>query len=426
MRSRSRFSMSLTRCSAACGTDIVMFNLFLIVMFMLLLDAVVSASEAAIFTVPVNRARLLAEKHSLGKSLLKLKESMEQPITTLIALSNLITIGGSVFVGTVANDVFGSKGLGAFAAILTFVVMVFGEIVPKRIGERYAEVIALAVAPFMRVLSVWFRPLIWLIDAITRPLTLPKRAFTSEEEISFLARVGGKEGAIEPDEAELIGRVFKLNDITAGDMMTPLPLVLLIDGEKKIGEVAQFIQTASHTRLPVYSGNKNNIIGVAHQRDLLKALANGETERFVKEFSREALVVPDSRLGDDLLRDFQRSGSHLAIVTSDYGHSVGVIGLEDVVEELVGEIVEEKDVAPETIKRVSKSEILVHGQTPIAAINHFFNLDIKSRKKTLNGFLLEAFGRIPQRGETYHAFNAQFVVEDVSVNAIERVRIAKE
>jgi CBS domain containing-hemolysin-like protein len=403
-----------------------MFNLLSIVILILSLDAIVSASEAAIFTVPVNRARLLAEKGPLGKTLLKLKESMERPITTLIALSNLITIGGSVFVGTVARDMFGSEGLGMFAAVLTFIVMIFGEIVPKRLGERYAEFIALAAAPLVRVLAVAFTPLIRLINAITEPLTLPKRALTSEEEIAFLARVGGKEGAIEPDEAELIGRVFKLNDITAGDMMTPLPSVLFIDGEEKIGEAAKFIQTAGHTRLPVYAGNKNNVIGVAHQRDLLRAIARGETERLVKEFAREALVVPDSRLGDDLLRDFQRSRSNLAIVVSDYGNVVGVVGLEDVMEELVGEIVEEKDVAPETIKRVSKSEIVVHGQTPIAAINHFFNLDIKSRKKTLNGFLIEAFGRVPKRGEIYHAFGAQFIVEDVSANAIERVHIVKE
>lgn len=403
-----------------------MFNLFSLIILILLLDAIVSASEAAIFTVPANRARLLAEKYALGKTLLKLKESMERPITTLIALSNLITIGGSVFVGTVASNVLGAEWLGVFAALLTFIVMVMGEIVPKRIGERYAEIVALAVSPAVRAFSVAFTPLIWLIETITKPLAAQKRALTSEEEIAFLARVGGKEGAIEPDEAELIGRVFKLNDITAGDMMTPLPLVLFIDGERKIGDAAKFIQTADHTRLPIYSGSKNNVIGVAHQRDLLKALSRGETERLVKEFAREALVVPDSRLGDDLLRDFQRSGSHLAIVTSDYGNVVGVVGLEDVMEELVGEIIEEKDVAPEIIKRVSKSEIVVHGQTPIAAINHFFNLEIKSRKKTLNGFLLEAFGRVPRRGETYHAFNAQFVVEDVSANAVERVHITKE
>jgi putative hemolysin len=158
----------------------------------------------------------------------------------------------------------------------------------------------------------------------------------------------------------------------------------------------------------------------------LGALVKGEAERLVKEFSREALTVPDSRLGDDLLHDFRKSGSHLAIVVSDYGNAVGVVGIEDVFEELIGEMIEEKEIAPELIKRLSKSEILVHGQTSISTINRFFNTDIKSRKKTLHGFLMDAFGRTPKRGETYHAFGVQFVVEDVSPNAIERVRIIKE
>jgi len=403
-----------------------MLNLFIIVVLILALDALVSASEAAIFTVPINRARLLSEKYHLGKTLLKLKESMERPITTLIALSSLITIGGSVFVGTVASKIFGSEWLGVFAALLTLFVMILGEIVPKRLGERYAEIIGLAVSPIVQVLSFVFTPLIWLIGIITKPLAPQKRSPTSEEEISFLARMGGKEGAIEPDEAELISRVFKLNDITAGDMMTPLPFVLFIDGEKKIGEVANFIQTARHSRLPVYIGDKNHIVGIAHQRDLLKALANNETERLVKEFSRNALVIPDSRLGDDVLRDFQQHKSHFAIVTSDYGNVVGVVGLEDVIEELVGEIIEEKDVAPEIIKRISKSEIVAHGQTPIAAINHFFNMEIKSRKKTLHGFLTDAFGHIPRRGEKYAAFDALFIIEDATPNSIERVHIVKE
>jgi CBS domain containing-hemolysin-like protein len=403
-----------------------MLTLLALVFLMLIANAVVSASEAAIFTVSTNRARLMAEKHPFGRSLLKLKESMGRPITTLIALSNFITIGGSVFIGTVASRIFGSEWLGAFAAGLTFVVMIFGEIVPKRLGERYADIIAPAIAPLVRGLATAFTPLIWLIDALTRPFTPQKSSPTSEEEIAFLARIGGREGSIEPDEAELIGRVFKLNDITAGDMMTPLPLVESVDGEKKINEVAGLIQALKHTRLPIYSGGKTNFIGIVRQSDLLKALVKGEGERLVKEFSREALRVPDSRLGDDLIRDFQKSGSHLAIVVSDYGSAVGVIGIEDVQGEVVGELIEEKDVAPEFIKRLSRFEIVAHGQTTLSYVNRFFNIYVKSRKKTLNGFLIDAFGRIPKRGEKYVAFGAEFTVEDVAANAIERVRIAKE
>ncbi len=403
-----------------------MLNLISIVLFILILDALISASEAAIFSIPLNRARLLSEKSKVGKTLLRLKESMALPITTLIALSNLITIGGSVFVGTYATKFFESEWLGVFAAIMTLLVMIFGEIVPKRLGERYAELVSLVAAPFVLVLSLGFSPLIKLIDAITSPFTIKKQALTSEEEIAFLARIGGKEGAIEPDEAELIGRIFKLNDITAGDMMTPWPLVFSIDGERKLAEISKLIESVHHTRLPVYIGNKNNVVGIVHQRDLLRALSRGESERLVKEFIQEVLKVPDSRLGDDLLRDFKEHKSHFALVVSEYGNVVGVITIEDIIEELIGEIIEEKEVRPEFIKRISKSEILAHGHTSFSTINHFFNLEIKSRKKTLNGFLLDAFGRMPQRGESYAAFGAIFTIEDVGANSIEKVKIRKE
>jgi CBS domain containing-hemolysin-like protein len=401
-----------------------MITLILLVLLLLLLDALVSAAEAAIFTVPQHRAKLLAEKYRFGKSLLALKESMEQPITTLITLSNFITIFGSIATGIIADRLFGGRWVGVFAAVLTLLVMLFGEIAPKRLGERYAEYVALAAAPIVRTISGIFFPFAWLIHKITKPFlgSIPKT--TSEEEIAFLAGVAGKEGAIEQEESRLIQTIFKFNDITAADIMTPKPLVDFIDGNRTVGELANAIKTAKHSRLPVYEGDENNIVGIVHQRNLLLALAEGEVNQPVKNFAWDTMVVPESRHIDDLLKDMREKRAQLAVVVSEYGNVVGVVGIEDIIEELVGEIIDEKDVAPELIKRVGKNEIVVHGQTRVSYVNHFFNTDIKS-KKSINGFLLEKFGEIPQLGSVFEAEGVRFVVEAVGPRTIDRVRIIK-
>ncbi len=401
-----------------------MASLIIAVIFILLLDAVVSAVEAAIYSVPLHRARFLAERHRLGRILFSLKESMELPITTLIALSNFITIAGSIVTGVVAVKLFGEEWVGIFAAALTFLIMVFGEIAPKRLGERYSEPVALITAPAVLVISKIFTPVVWLIRILTRPFIGGIKKTTSEEEIAFLAKVAEQEGAIESGESQLIQRVFRLNDITAADIMTPAPFVTFVDGNKTVGEITQFIQTTTHSRLPVFDGDRNNIVGMVHQRNLLIALSRGEIERPVKDYAWDAMIIPESRLADDILRDMRDKRTQLAVVVSDYGDVVGVVGIEDIIEELVGEIIDEKDVAPEFIKRVSKNEIIVHGQTRISYVNHFFNTDIKS-KKTVNGFLLEKLGEVPDVGSESAYGDLTFFTEAVGPRTIDRVRIIR-
>lgn len=401
-----------------------MIPLLVTVFLIIFLDALVSASEAAIYSVPLHKAKLLAETHRSGKHLLFLKESMERPITTLLALSNFITIAGSMFAGLIAAKVFGESWVGVFAAVQTFFVMTLAEMAPKRLGERYAEKVGLLAAPAVRVVSVAFTPVVWLIRTITAPFAGARAKTTSEEEIVFLARVAETEGVIESDENKLIQRAFRLNDITAADVMTPRPLVEMVDGEKSVGEILSLVRNFKHSRFPVYEGEKNNVTGVIHLRRLLLALAAGETDQPVKNYSSDIMVVPETRLADDLLRDMRDKRAQLAVVVSDYGNLIGVVGLEDILEELVGEIIDEKDVGPELIKRVSKNEIIAHGQTRVAYVNHFFNTEIKS-KKTLNGLLLEKFGELPRDGATITLGNIRFVAEAVGSRTIDRVRMEK-
>lgn len=403
-----------------------MVTIILTFILVLVLDGLVSATEAAFFATPINRARFLADKDKLfAKTLLHLKKHSSKPIATLLALSNIITLVGAVVVGAQTAAVFGSGAVGVTSAIFTFLVMVFAEIVPKRLGERWAERYMLPAAPLLKTTSIVFTPLIWFIELMVRPFSAPIPHTVSEEELIFLARMGSKEGAIEEDESALIAQVFRLNDITAFDVMTPRPQVFFLDGNRMLDDAKEEIMLARHTRIPVFDGTRDNIIGVVHQRELLGALARQNYNTLIREYTHPALFVPENRVADGLLRDFQEKKMHLAIVVDDNGGVAGVVGLEDILEELVGETIDEAEVRPDLIKRMAKDEIMVHGQTRIEAVDHFFNTTIKSRK-TVNGFLLSKFGRIPNAGEKLKLNGLEFTIEDVGPQAISRVRIKKE
>lgn len=403
-----------------------MFTIFIIFLLVLVLDGIVSVTEAAFFATPINRVRFLADQKKISaKILLNLKTHSSRPIATLLALSNILTLVGAVVIGAKTVEVFGSSAVGVTSAIFTFVVMVFAEILPKRLGERWAENYMLPAAPFLKAISVVFTPLVWFIELMVKPFSVRSPQSISEDELMYLARLGSKEGIIEEDESALIQRVFRLNDITAFDVMTPRPEVFFLDGNRTLGDVKEEIMLSHHSRVPVFDGTRDNILGIVYQRELLGALARQDYNHLIREYVREALFVPESRVVDALLKDFQEKKIHLAVVVDGNGGVAGVVGLEDILEELVGEVIEETDIRPELIKRLAKDKILVHGQTRIEVIDHFFNTEIRSRK-TVNGFLLSKFGRFPKVGEKLKLEGLEFIIEEVGSQAIQRVRIKKE
>ncbi|MBI2035773.1 MAG: HlyC/CorC family transporter [Candidatus Liptonbacteria bacterium] len=400
--------------------------LVILALGLITIGGTLSLIEAALFSYPISKARVYVAQGKFGvRKALELREKPLKTIATLVVLSSTISTVGSIFMGTLAAELFSDLGIGIFSAILTFFMITLAEILPKNIGERWSPVIFPLAAVPLSWLTILISPLVVILEIISKPFTSGASPFTtSEEEIALLTQAGVKEGVIRAGEAAMIERVFKLNDITAGDMMTPRPFVTFLDGGVTIKDAAEFIKNAKHSRLPVYQGNKDNIVGIVHQRDLLRALASDEFDKKVLSYAKEAFFVPDTRLADDLIHDFQEKRLHLAVVVSEYGNIVGVVGLEDVLEELVGEIIDEKDIVPEIIKRVSKDEIIAHGQTKIASINHFFNTEIKS-KKTLHGFLTEKLNHAPELGEAFELNGLKFQVEEVSGHQIQKVRVVK-
>ncbi len=322
-----------------------MLQLIIIVVFVLLGSAVCSGTETALFSVSTLRVRQLAQSNNPSAvALLAIRENMNRPIATIVILNNTFNIIGSILMGSIATQVLGYQWLGVFSGLLTFLIIIFGEIIPKTIGERYSEKIAMSVAIPVTGLSIAFTPLVWILENVTAPFSKgKKRPTTNEAEIKLLADIGKQEGIIESDEAEMIQRVFRLNDVTSSDLMTPRIMLTSIKGDLTLAEGKNDIITSQHTRIIVTDDSIDQVIGYALKQSLLTAMVEGNSDQKIATMARKAYFVPESIRADKLLKHFIEAREHLAVVVDEYGNVAGVITLEDVLEVITGEIVDETD-----------------------------------------------------------------------------------
>jgi CBS domain containing-hemolysin-like protein len=322
-----------------------MISLIVAVIFVLSGSAICSSSEAAILSVSLIRVRQLAQsKKPAALALLKIRQKINRPIATIVVLNNIFNIVGSIVIGSLATKILGDAWLGIFSGILTFLIIVFGEIIPKTVGERYAENISLFISIPVKLLTILFTPLVWLVERVTAPFTQTKRIpTTNEAEIKFLTKIGYQEGVIEDDEAEMIQRVFQLNDLTAADLMTPRIIITYLRGSLTLSECKQEIIASQHTRILVIEETIDNVIGLVLKDELLTAMIEGNKEQLIGSLMRQVRFVPETIRADKLLKVFQETREHLAVVLDEYGGVSGVVTLEDVLEVLTGEIVDETD-----------------------------------------------------------------------------------
>ena len=322
-----------------------MLALIVVVTVVLMGSAFCSGTETALLSVSPIKVRQLAQsKKPAALALASIRLHINRPIATIVILNNIFNIVGSITIGSLTTKVLGDAWLGVFSGILTFLIIIFGEIVPKTLCQRYAEPVCLFVAIPIKFLTVIFTPLVWLVEHVTAPLTqgqtLPT---TNEAEIKFLTNIGFQEGMIEDDEAEMIQRVFQLNDLNASDLMSPRIIVTYLKGEQTLNECQSEIIKSQHTRILVINETIDDVKGLVLKDELLTAMIEGNGERQINTLKRPVHFVPETNRADKLLKVFQENREHLAVVLDEYGGVAGVVTLEDVLEVLTGEIVDETD-----------------------------------------------------------------------------------
>ncbi len=323
-----------------------MLTVTILFMSIILASGLCSMSEAAVLSLPLVRARILREeKRRNSKDLLYVKENITHTIASIVIVNNAINIVGSIFVGQQIATRFGNQWLGVASTVLTFSIIVISEIIPKTIGERHKIRLSLFFAKPLRGLLWLFRPLVTLIMRTTKPFVkgqqLPR---VTEDEIKMMLKLARAEGTVEMDEEVLCNRVFKLNDIRAVQIMKPMDQIYALPADKTLADVKEDIINSRFSRIAVYDKDPLDIVGTVQHRILLREIAKDNYRAKVRDFMTEPIFVNWFTKADGLLEKFQAYHQHLFIVQDSKGKDVGLVTMEDVLEELFGEIYDEKDI----------------------------------------------------------------------------------
>jgi CBS domain containing-hemolysin-like protein len=317
--------------------------------------------------------------------------------------------------------------------VITFLHVVVGELVPKGVALSYSERTALAVATPVRGFFLLFRPLIWVLqvttEGILRAMNMQvpgaERDVHSEAELRMLLNRSTEHGEIEQQEQEMVYKVFDFADQEVADVMVSRPEVVAISVDLPPEECLRAVTESPHTRYPAYRGSLDEIVGVLHVRDLFAALnSRPRSEIRIEELLRPAQVVPETKDLASLLADFRRTKQHLAVVKDEYGQVVGIVTLEDLLEEIVGEIEDEFDLPDESVEHVDETTIRIDGTFPIDEFNEEFHQDVPVEDyHTVAGFVFGQLGRAPETGDEVDYDGLRFRVVDVSGSRIERLEV---
>lgn len=402
---------------------------FLLLGLFVLLSGVFSGAEIALFSVPLTRAKALANEGVRGaQALARLKSNPERLLVTLLICNNVVNIAAASVATYAATEAFGSAGIGIATGGMTLLILFFGEIIPKTFAAAHALKLSLLTAPMFLWLTRLALPIVLPFEAVSR-LVLPSSATipsVTESEIRALTLLGHQAGAIEEHERELIERAFALDSTRAWAVMTPRTEIFAWPAERKLGEIATELRDVPYSRIPVYGASLDDITGVLHVRDAFEALVAGRHDVKLGTLAREPLFVPHSASLVQLLAVFRSRRIHMGVVVDEHGGTDGIVTLEDILEELVGEITDELDIPNESIVRVGQGEILVEGGTDLKEINQLFDTGFPVHEhRTVNGLLLDGFGRVPDPGETLELEGVRIEVLEASETQVQRVRISR-
>jgi CBS domain containing-hemolysin-like protein len=406
---------------------------------MIALSAFFSAAETAIISLSRLRVNRLVEQKVRGAKLLSdLKAKPSELLSTILIGSNIANIGASSLATTLVIQFCERQGwqsiglaVGIATGVMTLLLLVFGEIVPKTVALRRAEALSLFVAPLLWFLELIFRPVAFAIGFLTRPFIYlfgghaPEHGpFVTEEEIRLILAAGEKEGVIEEEERQMITSIFEFGDTIAREVMTPRPDITAVPADKNLEEAKNLIIESGHSRLPVYENNLDNIIGVIYAKDVLKATS----VTLLKDIMRPAIFIPETKKVSSLLHEMQAARTHVAIIVDEYGVSAGLVTMEDLIEEIVGEIHDEFERDEKMVEQLDKNTYLVDGRMTLKDINDQLNLNLPEEEgvDTLGGFVFARLGKVPSVGHSIHYENILLSVERVHRRRVTRVRISHQ
>lgn len=376
----------------------------LIIALLLLFSAYFSATETAFSSLNKTRLRAMAEKGNSRAALaLKLSEQYDQLLSSILVGNNVVNIATSSISTLLFVGMLPKIGATVSTIVITIVVLIFGEISPKSLAKENPEKFAMFSAPIIRVV-------IWVLTPINFLFTLWKKLLTklfksddsrrmTQDELLMLVEEVAQDGSIDKSEGDLLRSAIEFTDRDAEDILTHRVDLEAVPVTASKEEVARSFSESRYSRLLVYDGSIDNIVGVIHQKDFYTG--TGISDRPLTELMKEPVYVPQSVKISDLLKVLQKHKAHIAVVSDEYGGTLGIVTMEDILEELVGEIWDEHDEVIENFQKVGENTYRVLCSTDLDKLDRFFDLDVDSDCTSISGWVMEQLGRIPEEGDCF-------------------------
>lgn len=405
-----------------------------IVIILLILSGFFSSAETALTTVNALKLRSLADEGSKSaRKVLTVTENPGKLLSTILIGNNIVNIAASSLTTTLCTEWFGNKYLGIATGVLTLLVLVFGEVTPKTLAARYSVQFSMIFVYPISILMIIFTPFVWLLNIITggifRMLRLDstsKAALVTESELRTMVNVSHEEGILEPDEKFMISNVVDFGDALAKDIMIPRADVVFADVTTPYDELIHIFIDEKYSRIPIYEESKDNVIGILYLKDLFFFTETKGTENFdIRKVLRKPLFVHEYQHTSQIFADMKTSSVSIAIILNEYGGTSGMITMEDLLEEIVGEIRDEYDeYEKDFIKELSENVYDVDASLKLDDLNDALHTNLHSNDyDSIGGFVIELLDKLPNEGETAHYENIDFTVTKVIKNRIERVKL---
>lgn len=406
---------------------------FIVLIVLLLLSAFFSSAETSLVTVNQIRMRSLADEgNKKAARVLKITSNSSKMLSAILIGNNIVNIFASSLATTITLQLWGNKFVSLATGILTLFVLIFGEITPKTIATSHAEKIAMAYSGVISLLIKVLTPVIFIVNKLANGFLFilgldpsKKAASITEDELRTIVDVSHEEGVIEKEERQMIKNVFDFGDSQAKDVMIPRIDMTCISIDSRYDEIISVFRTDKYTRLPVYENSVDNVIGIINVKDLL--LCEDKTSFNVRDILRKPYYTYEFKKTSELMEELKKTSNNFTIVIDEYGSTVGMITLEDLLEEIVGEIRDEYDGDEvDDIIKVNDTEYIFSGTARLNDIEEYIELpdietDHESDYDSISGFIIDSLKRLPVLGDEVTIGNLRFVVEGCTKNRITKV-----
>ena len=391
-----------------------------------------SASETSLMSLSKIRIRYMEEEGVKGAKLVSsLIEKSSDLLSSILVGNNVVNIAATSVSTSLFINIFGDGGVAIATAVMTVLVLIFGEITPKTIAANSPEKIAVIVSKPISIIMKITKPIVWVFNLLTgiifKIMGIENdgvKPFITEEELKAMVNVSHEEGVLEIEEREIINNVFQFGDMQAKEAMIQRLDMVAVNIEDSYDEIIELFKSEKLSRLPVYQESIDDIVGILNIKDII-FLSDEEIENFdIKDYVREAFFTYEFKKITQLLEEMKKEKSQMAIVVDEYGGTAGLLTIEDLVEVIVGDIDDEYDEEEEEIVKVSDNEYLVEGSTKISDVNEQIGINFESDEfDSIGGFIIGYLKRIPEENELIEVGNVKFSVESIDKNRINKIRI---